>query len=657
MLVMYLNSIFIMITCFMCVENFVNNEDFFKHVNYVHQKSKSFTCIRECGRVYKTYESFRKHFRLKHSASSNDSELTNVPEIIDTSNGFTGNVVCDGISIRNDRDSSINLVDNVTFENSSSVSDSRLLSTSIISSESPNSSITYNCNPAHSFEKPLDIGSLLMPSEVRKIDSSRGCDTANIIYDSSAIPINYNDCNAADSNSSSDFMQNANSCKTMKGNLNEETLYVAKLYSYPDVSRARVQTIFKDTSEFVDSVTSKIKVKLIESLTFEEKKNLSTKIEKVFEKNICQIEQLSTERRRIRTFEDLDTYISPQSYLLGERQDYILKNGIKTLHMVKVTAEFILLRLVLQCFFEIPGIFDETWQYMNSLYENREIISNFIQGSLWGNICSDFDEKIVLPLILYFDDYETNNPLGSHRGISKCGAIYISIPCLPPKMQAKLENIFLFVLFNTLDRSFFTNKVIFQKIVDELNFLEQSGIIINTPSGPKHLYFVLSLVIGDNLGLNQILGFTTSFNSNLFCRFCYINKKSMQNTFDEIQCNVRDAFNYETDVLKNDSKTTGILERCVFHVLKFYHVTKNLSVDVMHDLLEGVAQYDLGLFLYMFIYVYKLFSLEELNALIRGFDYGQNKNKPPEFSEEQVKKNVLLCQQQKCFVFSDIYVL
>lgn len=95
---------------------------------------------------------------------------------------------------------------------------------------------------------------------------------------------------------------------------------------------------------------------------------------------------------------------------------------------------------------------------MNSLNNGNEIGSNIIQAKLWNEKCALRDDEPGskrLPLILYFDDYETNNPLGSHKGISKCGAVYAKLPSLPPEYQAKIENLFLFILFNTLYRTVF----------------------------------------------------------------------------------------------------------------------------------------------------------------------------------------------------------
>jgi len=51
--------------------------------------------------------------------------------------------------------------------------------------------------------------------------------------------------------------------------------------------------------------------------------------------------------------------------------------------------------------------------------------------------------------------------------------------CLPPELDSKLENIFLFILFNTSDRKTFINELIFHKVIDKLRLLQQQAIEIN----------------------------------------------------------------------------------------------------------------------------------------------------------------------------------
>jgi len=60
---------------------------------------------------------------------------------------------------------------------------------------------------------------------------------------------------------------------------------------------------------------------------------------------------------------------------------------------------------------------------------------------------------------------------------------------------------------------------------------------------------------------------------------------------------LRNSFNYDNDVIINNASETGIKEKCVWNDLNSFWATENYSVDIMHDMLEGVCKYDLGLIL------------------------------------------------------------
>ncbi|XP_018306226.1 uncharacterized protein, partial [Mycetomoellerius zeteki] len=89
--------------------------------------------------------------------------------------------------------------------------------------------------------------------------------------------------------------------------------------------------------------------------------------------------------------------------------------------------------------------------------------------------------------------------------------MYISLPCLPLEFRSKLDSIFLLQIVHSSDVKEYKPEVIY-------------GIEIDIDGKLITILFKVALIIGDNLGLNSILGFTTSFNSNFFCRFCKVTK-------------------------------------------------------------------------------------------------------------------------------------
>lgn len=155
---------------------------------------------------------------------------------------------------------------------------------------------------------------------------------------------------------------------------------------------------------------------------------------------------------------------------------------------------------------------------------------NFTQGSVWCKKLQKYPEpQIVLPIFLFFDDYEVGNPLGSHSGIHKLGAVYVSIPCLPPHRQSSLNTIFLTLLFHSSDRLKFGNNVIFKPLIEELNFLQITGIDTNIEDFKGNIKFELGLIIGDSLGVHSsITGFVESFSSNYAGRMCKVRKSEMK---------------------------------------------------------------------------------------------------------------------------------
>ena len=135
-------------------------------------------------------------------------------------------------------------------------------------------------------------------------------------------------------------------------------------------------------------------------------------------------------------------------------------------------------------------------------------------------------KSIVLPMFMYFDDFETGDPLGSHSGTHKLGAVYINIAAFPPKYRSMLKNIFLALLFHSNDKKFVGNEAIITILIQELAFLETEGITVGHSEGTVQVYLVLTLILGFNLGLHSIMGLSESFSGNFSCRFCKIDKQT-----------------------------------------------------------------------------------------------------------------------------------
>lgn len=258
--------------------------------------------------------------------------------------------------------------------------------------------------------------------------------------------------------------------------------------------------------------------------------------------------------------------------------------------------------------------------YTDEIEKSNRTTSNSVQVPLWSAKIASFNNKIVLPLILYFDEFEVGNPLGSHASIHKLGAIYVTIANILPKFRPKLENILLFALFHSSDLKRFGNKELFHDLIIVLNKLGTEGIGITVNGLIYQIYFVLALIIGDNLCQRTILGFNESFSANYPCRFCKVNKQDQGKKLQISKELLRTENTYTEDVSHlGTMQNRDIRENSVWNDVILFHVSKNMSVDIMHDFYEGIGNFKLALLLNNFIYVDKLYSLKTLTEYIEFF--------------------------------------
>lgn len=111
----------------------------------------------------------------------------------------------------------------------------------------------------------------------------------------------------------------------------------------------------------------------------------------------------------------------------------------------------------------------------------------------------------------------------------------------------------------------------------------------------------------------------------------------------EDESKLRNRTNYEEDVNKKTEKN-GIEEECVFHQVIGFHVTDNVIVDFMHDLLEGVCTYAMRNLVHTFIFEKEYFTLQTLNVRMQSFNFGSigTFNKPPVIKMKRVLNNATL---------------
>lgn len=196
---------------------------------------------------------------------------------------------------------------------------------------------------------------------------------------------------------------------------------------------------------------------------------------------------------------------------------------------------------------------------------------------------------MIVPYIIFFDDFQINNPLGTHIH-SICGC-YINFPTMPQHLLSKLDYIFFAAFISSTNLKENGNERSFYQLVEQLKPLE-NGVEILTGNETRKFHFVLGSVIGDNLAVNSVLGFVQSFNAKKYCRVCLRTKVEMQCDETEHFEFFRNDINYQKDLALQDHKESGIRTRCIFEDLPSFSVVDNFCFDIMHDVYEGVCVYD-----------------------------------------------------------------
>lgn len=229
-----------------------------------------------------------------------------------------------------------------------------------------------------------------------------------------------------------------------------------------------------------------------------------------------------------------------------------------------------------------------------------------------------------ISLILYIDEFEICNPLGTSRRKHKICGVYWILGNLAPGCNSALSSIYLAALIRSSDLKCYGYEKVLKPLIDDLVILEESGIFLSklgrTVKGTVHC------VVADNLGAHSIAGFVENFSGTYVCRFCTAEKSEFQTT--EVKSEVftlrtKDIHAEHLRVLEENNLASyyGVKSRCILSKhLSYFDVTTGFPPDIVHDLFEGVVPFELALCLSLLIQK-KYFTLSTLNEAILSFKF------------------------------------
>lgn len=418
--------------------------------------------------------------------------------------------------------------------------------------------------------------------------------------------------------------------------------FLLNLHTQPNLNRSQVSSIANSVVHFLINPLIEI---------YQHLQNASKSIQcEPLDHIKSSLITLSSEYNLTQMLTKEGQYIHPKKLIIDSSVQTVQHKHIMQYNAQEKKGSFVPMPELFKLFFELPNVFESTLNFMNTLNEKTELV-NFVQGSYWKTKCSNHAGKLVIPFHLYFDDWEPDNALGSHRKLNSIAATYILFPTLPKHVSSLLENILVVQLFKSKDKLYGDSKT-YINLVKECSALEKNGILLKINNKVIRVYFMLGLILGDNLGIHEILGFSKSFVANYCCRFCKVHRNDLHIKNSVNESLIRTKEGYESDLTLNNVSETGIVQDCIFNKINSFQVTTNYAVDIMHDMYEGVCHYDLGLVLNYLIYEKNLFTLNDFNDRKQMFSYGPaevgNISQPILLKHIQDKKFQTSASEMRC---------
>lgn len=262
-------------------------------------------------------------------------------------------------------------------------------------------------------------------------------------------------------------------------------------------------------------------------------------------------------------------------------------------------------------------------------HTDPDILSDFTDGTVFQKSSFFTQYPNALKLILYQDEFEIVNPIGSAKSKHKLLGIYMSIGNLPEHVRSHVNAIKLVALCK---EQYFDHEKVYGKIVEDFKKIESSGIQLASGEVIKG---ALVFIAGDNLGSHSLEGFLENFSlASYFCRYCLITRDefhSAEGPFESYPPRSIENYTAALEANRNGKDhCQGVKSNSVFNSLENFHVCNpGLPPCLAHDLLEGITAFDLKIFIDYFVEE-RWFSISTLNKRIESFQYSlhDNRDKP-----------------------------
>lgn len=265
------------------------------------------------------------------------------------------------------------------------------------------------------------------------------------------------------------------------------------------------------------------------------------------------------------------------------------------------------------------------------------MLEDFCDGELFKTHPLLSADPHAIQIVGYIDELEVCNPLGTHTKKHKLVILLFTITNIPPKYRSTLKCINLIACATNPVVQEHGLDIILEPLIKDLNVLATEGISIMINSTLRSSKGAMICFIGDNLASNALGGFKESFSFAFrFCRSCLVTKTSFCESFLADYFHKRNDSDHKLyckqiqgELEAHYSKVHGINRySTLLDITDFTMCNGGLPHDIMHDVMEGVAQHEIKLLIRHCIDS-KYFTIVEYNRRIAFFDYGSNETDKP----------------------------
>nr|XP_027200249.1 uncharacterized protein LOC113794332 [Dermatophagoides pteronyssinus] len=264
----------------------------------------------------------------------------------------------------------------------------------------------------------------------------------------------------------------------------------------------------------------------------------------------------------------------------------------------------------------------EPYNY-KSFRDGKRYLSNDLQIYRQKN-------KNAFHLLLNADGVSITNPLGASCSKHRYYAFYYRVLDLEIETSSKPTDIIPILYVNENLIGIYGFDKILKKFIEDMKQLGSDDGVRRMIGGQvRNLKAIILAFTADTKAYHEVSNYFAA-GGTIFCRRCTISRSERIESPScetiarrDLEWYNRIEWNSLTEIRQ---RYYGVHGPCALNELPFFHITNNITFDYMHDILEGVANTDVMLF---FATLYHCFSVgsDEMNTLIRGFDYGESEKR------------------------------